>query len=234
MAEGPKKMPSFAIQWDGKNFKPDENPLAWHQSNDSFWTEVDRQGSDLTCIDGPCATNGPRLQKDCDPWRWDGNASTGIRGGELALSRQGVNLFWATQNTVMRFEGASRWIARSLVLFSECPERKKIETHPHGAFTFLWRLFGEMGTPPKKSKSSGRQARISLLRSFIPALSDEMVPNHDALDAACAALVAGLHHLGMTIPFGTTNDGGQIWMPEGKKLKSLLKMEDIEEVAGNV
>jgi hypothetical protein len=115
---------------------------------------------------------------------------------------------------VLRFEGASRWIARSLVLFSEQPERQKIETHPHGAFTFLWRMFGNSGTPPKKSKTAGRQARLAILRSFMPGLAEGMVPNHDALDAACAALVAGLHQFGLTKPFGTVNDGGVIWMPD--------------------
>src|SRR5206468_7906979 len=131
------------------------------------------------------------------------NGPDGTRSGELQLSREGVNLFWTTQNTVLRFEGASRWIARSLVLFSEQPERQKIETHPHGAFTFLWRMFGNSGTPPKKSKTAGRQARLAILRSFIPGLADGMVPNHDALDAACAGLVAGLHQFRLTMPFGT-------------------------------
>jgi hypothetical protein len=221
MAQGPKKMPSFALRWEG-GLRPDDQPLAWHTTNEEFRSEVDRRGAILTCIDGPCGTNGPRLQRDRDHWCWDANAPNGTRGGELALSRQGINLFWTTQNTVMNFEGASRWIARSLALFSECPEQRKIETHPHGAFTFLWRLFGGTNTPPKKSKESGRNARLSLLRSFISGFSDEMVPNHDALDAACAALVAGLHHLELTTAFGTATDGGQIWMPNVAKLAALL------------
>lgn len=221
MAQGTKKMPSFALRWEG-GFRPDDQPLAWHTTNEEFQAEVVRRKAILTCIDGPCGTNGPRLLRDRDPWCWDSNAPTGTRGGELALSHQGINLFWTTQNTVMKFEGASRWIARSLVLFSECPEQPKIETHPHGAFTVLWRLFGETNTPQKKSKASGRNARLSLLKSFISGLSDEMVPNHDALDAACAALVAGLHHLELTTAFGTSTDGGQIWMPDRAKLAALL------------
>lgn len=220
MAEGPKEMPSFALRWDGNGFCPVDQPLAWHRTNDGFKAEVNRRHAVLTCIDGPCGTNGPKLLSDLSGW--DKQGPKGTRGGELALSRMGVNLFWTTQNTVMKFEGASRWIARSLVLFSQRQEPPKIETHPHGAFTFLWRLFGGTGTPPKKSKPSGRQARMSLLRSFIPALSDGMVPNHDALDAACAALVAGLHQLGLTVPFGAANDGGQIWMPDVAKLAVLL------------
>ena len=175
----------------------------------------------MVCIDGPCGTNGPRLLADLSDW--DSNGSKGTRGGELALSRHGVNLFWTTQNTVTKFKGASRWIARSLVLFSEDSKQEKIETHPHGAFIFLWRLLGGRGTLPKKSKSSGREARLTMIQSFIPGLSEDMVPNHDALDAACAALVGGLHHLGLTVPFGASNDGGQLWMPDETKLKALLR-----------
>jgi hypothetical protein len=222
MTAGPKKMPSFALRWDGDSFKPDDHPLAWHQTNESFWAEVTRRRACLICIDGPCGTNGPRLLKDCNPWRWDENGPNGTRDGELALSRQGVNLFWTTQNTVMKFKGARDWIARSLVLFSEDPKQQKIETHPHGAFTFLWRLFGGTGTLPKKSKPAGRQARLSLLRSFITGLSDGIVPNHDALDAACAALIGGLHQLNLTIPFGSVNNGGQIWMPDIAKLARMI------------
>lgn len=218
MAEGPKKMPSFALRWED-GFRPDDQPLAWHSTNEDFYSELERRGIIEICIDGPCATNGPRLMADLSGW--DLNSESETRGGELALSRQGVNLFWTTQNTVTKFEGASRWIARSLVLFSNCKKHQPIETHPHGVFTFLWRLFGGTGTPPKKMKHAGRQSRLSLLRSFIPDLFDEMVPNHDALDAACAALVAGLHQLGLTTPFGLPTDGGQIWMPDVAKLAAL-------------
>jgi hypothetical protein len=234
MTQGPKKMPSFALRWD-RGFRPAEQPLAWHATNDEFRAEVEYHGAILTCIDGPCGTNGPQLLRDRDPWRWDANAPNKSRAGELALSRQGVNLFWTTQNTVMRFEGASRWIARSLTLFAENANQEKIETHPHGAFTFLWRMFGEINSLPKKSKTAGRKARLSLLRSFIPDLSDEMVPNHDALDAACAALVAGLHQLKLTIAFGTPHDGGQIWMPDRTKLQALLPaaVNEAEKVAAD-
>lgn len=220
MAVGVKEMPSFALRWDGEKFRPDDNPLAWHLTNEGFRNEVARRDAVLTCIDGPCGTNGPRLKADLSGW--DTTGSTGTRGGELALSRQGVNLFWTTQNTVMRFEGASRWIARSLVLFSDDPNRRKVETHPHGTFTFLWRLLGGSGSLPKKAKPAGRQARLSMLQAFITGLTDSMVPNHDALDAACAALLAGLHHRGLTVPFGSPGDGGPLWMPDGAKLAALL------------
>jgi hypothetical protein len=223
MAEGPDKaMPSFTLCWDGGGFRPHADPLKWHTTNGGFWAAVQGCGAVLTCIDGPCGTNGPRLLTDGTGWDRSIRSSA-TRGGELALSRQGVNLFWTTQNTVVNFDGASRWIARSIVLFDEMPGIKKIETHPHGAFTFLWRLFGSKAGLPKKAKSPGRQARLSLLRSFITGLTDDMVPNHDALDAACAALVAGLYQLNLTTPFGTAQDGGQIWMPDNSKLASLVQ-----------
>jgi hypothetical protein len=223
MMEGPKKMPSFALRWKGRSFRTDAHPLVWHSTNDEFWNEVNQRQAKLVCIDGPCGTNGPRLLADLSGW--DANGPQGIRGGELALSRQGVALFWTTMNTVHKFDGASRWIARSLVLFSERPAQKKIETHPHGAFTFLWRLLGGCGALPKKSNPSGRQARLALLQSFSPDLTEDMVPNHDTLDAACAALVGGLHCLGLTVSFGAPNDGGQIWMPDAEKLMALLRKE---------
>jgi hypothetical protein len=222
MTEGKKPMPAFALRWNGHIFIPDEMPLSWHQKNSSFWIEATRRQTALNCIDGPCGTNGPKLLADFSGW--DANASGGTRVGELDLSRTGVNLFWTTQNTVIKFEGASRWIARSLVLFSEQREKANIETHPHGAFTFLWQLFGEFGTPPKKLNAAGRNARLAILRAFIPDLSDEMVPDHDAVDAACAALVAGLHRLGLTVAYGKANNGGQIWMPDRTKLNNYLSV----------
>lgn len=192
----------------------EDDPLTLHTKNAEFWQLTGDCRAVLACIDGPCDTNGPGLLADLSDW--DRSCRGGTRGGELALSRAGVNLFWTTQNTVLKFEGASRWIARSLVLFSEAPAMSKIETHPHGAFTLLWRLFGWKGKLPKKSSPSGRLARIALLQTCIPGLTDAMVPNHDAVDAACAALVAGLHRLGLTTPFGTKRDGGQLWMPDIK------------------
>jgi hypothetical protein len=225
MCEGPKEMPSFALVWDGEGFHPDKEPLHWHSTNLAFWTLVQSGQAGLTCIDGPCGTNGCRLFADLSAW--DSNGSDGTRSGELQLSQEGINLFWTTQNTVLRFEGASRWIARSLILFSETPEFQKIETHPHGAFTYLWRMFGNSGTPPKKSKNPGRQARLAVLRSFIPGLTEAMVPNHDAVDAACAALVAGLHQLGLTKSFGTVNDGGVIWMPDTVRLARMIQAKRV-------
>jgi hypothetical protein len=126
MTEGPKMMPSFALRWHGDRFSPDENPLVLHRTNRDFWNNVERRDSNVVCIDGPCATNGPRILTASDPWHWDPNAPNGTRACEVALSRKGVNLFWTTQNTVMHFEGASRWIARSLTLFSETQQRSKI------------------------------------------------------------------------------------------------------------
>ena len=220
MTDGPNEMPSFVLHWDGTSFHPAEEPLKWHLRNLGFWEEVRGSHACLVCIDGPCDTNGPKLLPDLSGWDSGGGNET--RLGELALSRGGINLFWTTQNTVTKFDGASRWIARSLILFSGEPKQSKIETHPHGAFTFLWRMFGRNGIPPKKSTDSGRQARLAILQSFIPSLTEQMVPDHDAMDAVCAALVAGLHCLELTTPLGTMNDGGVIWMPDTEKLAGIV------------
>ncbi|MFN9289063.1 MAG: DUF429 domain-containing protein [Planctomyces sp.] len=219
MTTGPKLMPSFAIKWNGSEFRPHESPLAWHQTNECFFANVRRRQPTVTCIDGPCGTNGPRILRNQPLWSWDPRAPRRPRDGELALSAAGISLFWTTQNTVMNFDGASRWIARSLELFANSPGTTKIETHPHGAFTFLRRLFNDVAPLPNKSTEQGRLARIAMLRVYISGLAAEMVPNHDAVDAACAALVAGLHQLGLTTPFGTDESGGQIWMPDVNRLR---------------
>ncbi|QGQ23939.1 DUF429 domain-containing protein [Gimesia benthica] len=218
MTIGKKKMPSFSIRISNGTFTLPENPLFHHHKNDDLWDHVKSVKSSLVCIDGPCDTNGPRLLSNISKG-WDKNACSGIRECERRLFREGVGLFWTTQNTVMKFEGASRWIARSIILFSEYPKIKKIETHPHGVFTFLWHLLGNKGTPPKKTKPEGRMARIDLLQKFIPDLNCDLLKDHDSVDAAAAALVAALHRCGLTKPFGSEGDGGQIWMPDCNRIK---------------
>lgn len=213
MTRGPKGMPSVAlhVSADGIiNAVP--NPVGIHESNADFWNCVDAYGSKTVCIDGPCATNGPGLLDDLSAW--DTASEDGMRQGERELAKRGVGLFWTTKNTVLKFLGASRWIARSLVLFSEQPQITAIETHPHGAFTFLWRAFGKTGSPPKKTRAEGRAARLAILQAFVPNLQSELLPDHDAVDAACAALVGALHVMGLTNSFGTIETGGSIWMPD--------------------
>ncbi|MDA7492635.1 DUF429 domain-containing protein [bacterium] len=229
MTEGPKQMPSLTLRWNGSVFQAATEALKNHTTNDDFWNEVDRTKAVLCCIDGPCDTNGPRLLSGATDW--DPNGAPETRDAESSLSDQGINLFWTTQNTVTNWDGPSRWIARSLVLFDAKPEHDKIETHPHGAFTFLWRLFDNTDSLPKKKTSRGRNARLAMIRAFVPDLADDLVPNDDAVDAAIAALVAGLHRLSLTTPFGTDENGGQIWMPDIEKLKAMLpelnKAEDV-------
>ena len=222
MKNGPKQMPSFVLEWDGNQFTAPADPIKWHISNECFWNLVNEKSAKMICIDGPNKTNGPNLENDRDNLRWNPLGRDGIRAGELALSRAGVNLFWTTQNTVMKFDGASRWIARSLVLFSEMPKQSKIETHPHCVFTFLWKMFGHTDPLPKKSKPLGRQARLGILKSFIPNLTEDLILNHDAVDAACAALVAGLHLLELTKSFGSEDEGGFIIMPNIDRLAEVI------------
>ena len=223
MTAGPiKKMPSFAIKISDGQFSVADNPVAKHVTNEDFWSHVMLHKAQMVCIDGPCDTNGPELLPNVADG-WNPNAPHGTRDGEIALANCGVGLFWTTQNTVMKFKGVDRWIARSLVLFSEHPDIDKIETHPHGAFTFLWRLAGRIGAPPNKKTDIGKQVRIALLKAFIPDLQVDTLrdddDDDDVIDAAVAALVAALKLCGLARPFGTTDGGGQIWMPDCERLR---------------
>ena len=159
---------------------------------------------------------------DGDRWFWNREAHQGRRSAEIALSQARINLFWTTQKTIMEFEGSSRWIARSLVLFSEGQEKTMIETHPHGAFTFLCRMLRSKEALPSKRSKEGRKVRLDLLQSFIPELRDDMVPNYDAMDAVCSSLVAGLHKLGLTKAYGDPTEGGQIWLPDTEVLQTFV------------
>ena len=85
-----------------------------------------------------------------------------------------------------------------------------------------WGLVNRV-VPPFDNRDVRLAMTLALDRqAFIDGLAESMVPNHDALDAACAALVAGLHRLGLTTPFGSPSDGGELWMPDGAKLAALL------------
>ena len=221
MRSGDKEMPSYAIGWDGTAFRPTSDAISWNRSNDDFWGHVDRVGAGIVAIDGPCAVhpNGPRWIAGRSAWEAGG---TGVRAAERELTAGGIHLFWTTRNTVLHFDGASRWIARALTLFAESRLRPRpaetIETHPHGAFVFLWRLLGGEGLPPRKASPAGRRARWAILRAFIEQLPEIPPASHDEIDALCAALVAGLHRLGLTVAFGTPAEGGEIWMPDVRKL----------------
>lgn len=210
-----KAMPSVGLEWTGDRivFRGVEN----HRSNDDFWARARDLGATLVCIDGPCATNGLRV---LPAWAgWDAAARGGSRDGEIELSLVGVGLFWTTHATVTRFTpGASEWIARALRLFDEARGLaiEAIETHPHGAFTLLWRGAGLTTNLPKKTTPGGRAARLAMLRAFVPTLAESAAPDHDAVDACVAALVAILHRLGATRSFGTVTGGGQIWMPSDR------------------
>jgi predicted nuclease with RNAse H fold len=216
MTLGKKRMPSVALHISADGAIAMHRPaVQWHMSNQELWNCVDGLGAAVTCIDGPCDTNGLKLASD---WSyWDLGCRGTARAGERALSKQGVGLFWTTHATITGFDGASRWIARSLRLFHEnqtaASPREVIETHPHGAFRFLRLAISGSAELTDKRSQEGRDERLETLSAFINDLHDSDLPNHDAVDAACAALVAALHRLGRTASFGTVQDGGEIWMP---------------------
>jgi predicted nuclease with RNAse H fold len=211
MTTGIKKMPSFSIVIRNSKLILTECPLQLHLTNQEFWDRVKELDASCVCIDGPCSTNGLKLKADYTGWI--PCVDHGKRASEVELTKQGVKLFWTTKNTVEKFDGASRWIARSIELFSNEVSAPKIETHPHGAFTFLWQALGQEDGLPPKSKPDGQAARLAILKKFLPTLTRDMVPDHDAMDAAAAALVAALHRLGKTKSFGSDEKGGLIWLP---------------------
>jgi predicted nuclease with RNAse H fold len=212
-----KAMSSVALEWDGRTLRL--LGRAEHRENADLWRRCREVGASVVAIDGPCATNGLRVLPG---WRgWDLAVRGGRRDGEVALSAAGVRIFWTTHGTVARFDGASRWIARSLRLFSDPvpgAPLQRIETHPHGAFLLLWRRLGRKGAPGHKARAAGRRARLALLSTFVSGAEGALLPHHDAVDAACAALVGALHALGATRAFGTKSGGGLIWLPDGSRI----------------
>src|SRR5690606_4855496 len=108
--------------------------------------------------------------------------------------------------------------ARALKLFGEANGQHAIdviETHPHGAFRFLNQVAGGDPLAPKTTQG-GRQQRIEILQAFVDGVSADLLLNHDAVDAACAAWVAALHVVGQTYAFGTPEGRGIIWMPDSR------------------
>ncbi len=216
MRAGPKPMPSIALVLgpDGRA-RPAQDPLTWHDTNEAYAAAVRARGAAVHCIDGPCDTNGLPLRPDRTGW---GDLSRGgRRAAERELARMGIGLFWTTRATLEHFDGASRWIARSLCLFrdaADLPGVPVIETHPHGVFTVLWRALGRTDALRKKGTALGRAQRLALLRAYVPDLEDEHVPDHDAVDAAAAALAAAFHAAGSTSRHGEPQAGGLIWLPQ--------------------
>ena len=223
MLLGPKAMPScvLAVGPDGR-LMGGAAPVQFHTDNDGYHARMTACGVGLECIDGPCATNGLPVLPDWSGWGELGQG--GKRDAESDLFAEGVGLFWTTANTLTAFDGASRWIARSLRLFQDARGggRVAIETHPHGAFTFLWRCTGRPERLYKKTTAAGRAQRVAILQAFIADFDPKHYPDDDAIDAACAALVAALHVAGMTRPFGTQAQGGVIHMPDKDKLAPII------------
>jgi hypothetical protein len=217
MTAGPKAMPSVCLEvLPTGEVRAPANLLELHRDNESFWRRVRRVRAARIAVDGPCATSGLAVRAD---WSgWDVSQCGGTRAGERALAADGVGLFWTTHATVIGFDGASRWIARSLRLFEEHRIARDLgrmlETHPHGAFGYLRQTLGHPRAMRPKTTAVGRSQRLNTLKAFIRGLNDKDLPDHDAVDAACAALVGALDLLGLTEAWGTCAEGGEIWMPK--------------------
>jgi len=211
MTAGPRAMWSVALLLRSDGTVTPGSPCAVrHRTNAEFLDRVGAAGAVVVAIDGPCATAGPRVRPDWSGWDPDGR--DGTRDAERALAAEGHRLFWTTRATVERFDGASRWIARSLRLFEEgrarLPEARWIEVHPHAAFRVL-----AGGPLPRKDRPEGRRARLAVLAGSIGGLPEGALPDHDAVDAAVAALVAARHAANRARALGSPSGGGRIWLP---------------------
>jgi len=66
----------------------------------------------------------------------------------------------------------------------------------------------------EKTTAEGRAQRLDLLGRLIDDLDPAVIGDHDAVDAACAAVMAALYAIGYVKSFGEQADGGKVWMPD--------------------
>jgi predicted nuclease with RNAse H fold len=180
------------------------------------------KSAETIVIDGPCKANGMDLNSDHTGFVYP---DPGFREAERILSRMGIKVFWTTENTLRNFDGAARWIARSLLLFDllgsdDSFSNKVIETHPHAVFSMLQRFHFPNRRLDLKKTESGRQQRIRLLRLYIDGLNENDLTDHDHVDSCGAALLGVLHKAGMAIPVGSEDKGGLIWIPDTKGVET--------------
>jgi predicted nuclease with RNAse H fold len=214
MQRGPKSMTSVTLDLSQGRLRARQSLVHRHDNNAAFLDHVREVNASVVCIDGPCATNGFGMLPG---WSgWDLSKQGAPREAERELAREGVSLYWTTLRTLEAFDGASRWIARSLRLFDQASGIRAsafVETHPHAVFTLLWRdLRSSMPLKPKTS-FEGRKQRLAVLQKFIHDLDDADLQNHDEVDAAAAALMAGLYAASKARSRGAENCGGLIWVP---------------------
>lgn len=161
----------------------------------------------VVAVDGPCRAPCLPLAPDRRGW---GDLRDGTRAAERALVAAGHRVFWTSRGTAERFDGAARWIARSLVLFAELEAAglTAIETYPQAVF--VRRAPGELA---HKRTAAGRQQRRALLRSWLTAGAEPLTDADDhALDAVACAWVAADVLADEAVSFGD-DDGGRIWLP---------------------
>jgi predicted nuclease with RNAse H fold len=169
----------------------------------------------VIAIDGPVRLCGARVNDARTGFVYD---APRVRPAERALSRMGIKLFWTTRPTLEHFDGAARWIARSLILFQDLAKctaitAPAIEIHPHGVFVVLNQTLHGDDDLPKKTKQEGRARRLEILRRYVADLADDALPDHDTVDACGAALMAALHGARASVGIGDDAEGGRIWIP---------------------
>ena len=178
----------------------------------AFREWVDERRPTRLMIDGPCAVRGASLSEARD--RWVFADSMAARLAERQLSTDKIPLFWTSRRTLEAFDGASRWIARSLALFGDLEREngiRALETYPNGVFVRLARSHWPGFRLTKKGKLEGRRQRTELLQAYVDGL-DGVLRNHDDVDAAAAALVGALVEAGQVDELGAVDEGGIIYL----------------------
>lgn len=130
------------------------------------------------------------------------------RCAEIGLGR--CHRIWVPWTTPVNPTSGS-WIDVGIRLFSalRAEGHQPLEAFPHAAF----RVLNLRRRPPSKRTLAGLEARVALLRGAgLTALGLDAW-DHDALDAAAAALVALRHTQGRAVAATCGHDGSAIWLP---------------------
>jgi hypothetical protein len=70
--------------------------------------------------------------------------------------------------------------------------------------------------------AAAARPRLALLAALVDGVSTRSLPDHDAVDAAAAALVGALRLRGLARAVGTEAGGGRIWLPDAEALRLRL------------
>jgi len=167
----------------------DTDLLAWIAGYPAALIAVDAPLSlplGLCCLEPSCRCRpgGPGAGRSC----------------ERALSRLGLGCYYTTKRSIIK---ALVYRAIALKAALEAAGHTVIEVYPHASRV---RLLGRL---PKKTTLAGRRATQRGLQPLVAGLPspDEMLLDHDTLDAVLAAYTGWLCGRGQTVPLGDPAEG---------------------------